>query len=57
MDDKDRAVAALNLIAAKAKKTADDLENGRLWEGELTTAAADIDRQMQDVHSYARLRR
>lgn len=56
MDDRERAVAALNLIAAKAKKTADDLEHNRIWEGELQAATHEISRQMSDVSAYAQRR-
>ena len=40
--DKASALAAIRLVAAKATKLADDLEKGRLWEGEYEEALAQI---------------
>lgn len=47
--DKATAVMALKLIAAKAAKLADDLERGRLWDGELTSGVAEIRKQLADA--------
>lgn len=44
---------ALKLVAAKAAKLADDLEKGRLWEGDLQRGIAEIDAALTDAtHSY-----
>ena len=40
--DKASALAAIRLVAANATKLADDLEKGRLWEGEYEEALAQI---------------
>ena len=44
-------VTYLNLIAAKAKQLAEDLENGKLWDGELATGIKDIAEQLSKVRS------
>ncbi len=48
------AVMALQVIAATANKLAYDLENGRLWEGELAAGVADMQRQLDDVSRHNR---
>lgn len=40
--DKASALAAIRLVAAKATKLADDLEKGRLWEGDYEEALAQM---------------
>lgn len=52
-NDKTVAVMALKLIAAKAAKLADDLERGRLWEGELASGVAEIRKQLADAEQPA----
>lgn len=51
--DKTVAVMALKLIAAKAAKLADDLERGRLWEGDLAAGVAEIRKQLADAERPA----
>jgi len=51
--DKLRAVLALKLIAATAEKLARDLEQGRLWDGDLSRGLAEIQRQMRDAGAPA----
>lgn len=48
-NDKNTAVMALRVIAAIAQKTADDLEKGRLWDGDLAKARGEIQRQLVDA--------
>ena len=48
-NEKAAAVMALKLIAAKAAKLADDLERGRLWDGELASGVQEIRRQLDDA--------
>jgi hypothetical protein len=50
--DKSAAVLALRLIAALAAKLANDLERGRLWEGELAEGAAKIAAALRDVREH-----
>lgn len=52
--DKQVAVMALKLIAAKAAKLADDLERGRLWEGELAEGVVEIRKQLADAERPAK---
>lgn len=54
MGDKRLAIMALKVIAAKAEKLAYDLENGRLWEGDLSRGVAEIQGQLNDVMQKAR---
>ena len=49
IEDKIVAVMALKLIAAKAQKLAYDLENGKLWEGQLADGIAEIRSQLTDA--------
>jgi hypothetical protein len=51
MGDKDRAILNLRAVAAMAAKLADDLQANRLWEGECSTAMAEIQRAIRDVPS------
>jgi len=49
MRDKETAVMALTIVAAKAKKLAIALEKGRLWEGEYGSEIAEIQRELDDA--------
>ena len=49
MADREVAVMALNVVAAKAKKLAHDVEKGKLWEGEFGSAIAEIRKQLDDA--------
>ena len=51
--EKMRAVLALKVIAATAAKLANDLERGRLWEGDLSHGLAQIQGQMRDAAAPA----
>jgi hypothetical protein len=44
-----RTVLALRAIAARAGKAALDVEEGKLWPGQLSQIAAELQRNMQDV--------
>jgi len=48
-ENRERAVLALKLIAAVAGKAASDLENGRLWPGQLSDQIALISRNLHDA--------
>lgn len=50
MDDKQRVILALKVIAAKAQQLAHDLENGGLWEHDLERGVAEISEQLRYVH-------
>ena len=52
-EDKMVAVMALKLIAAKAQKLAHDLENGKLWEGQLADGISEIRGQLADANRCA----
>lgn len=45
------AVMNLRVIATLAEKLASDLEGNRLWEGEFSTAMAQIQKAMRDIPS------
>ncbi len=47
--DKRLAVLALRLIASVAEKAADDLENGRLWPGQLREHLSLISMNLKDA--------
>lgn len=49
MGDTRLAIMALKLIAAKAERLAYDLENRRLWEGDLSRGISEIQAQLNDV--------
>ena len=51
MIDREYAVTTLKLISARAAKLADDVEKGRLWEGEYSDGLADIQKAMRDLPS------
>ena len=53
-DNQKRAVMALRLIAAVAEKAADDLENGRLWPGQLGDQLNLISMNMRDASAGER---
>lgn len=50
MSNKDENVMRLQLIAAKAKQLASDVEHGRLWEGDLTQGLDEIREQLSRVN-------
>lgn len=52
--DKNMALLSLRLAAAKTAKLADDLERGRLWEGDLSNGIADVRKALDDAASAAR---
>lgn len=39
----------LDLIAAKAKQLAEDVRNGRLWEGQLSEGLSELQQQLSQV--------
>jgi hypothetical protein len=43
------AAVRLELVAAKAKQLAEDLKNGRLWEGDLSRGIREIHEQLSQV--------
>ncbi len=45
---------ALKIIAAKAEQLANDVVNGRLWEGELSNGLATIGEQLERARREAR---
>lgn len=50
MSDKERhSLLALRQIAAVAEKAADDLQNHRMWPGDLSKAKSLIAQSLQDV--------
>ena len=49
MSDKFRTVASLQLIAAVAAKAAMDVQNGRLWPGDLAKMVEQIQNALRDV--------
>ncbi len=49
INDRSYAVTTLKLISARAAKLAEDVEKGRLWEGEYGDGLADIRKALQDL--------
>jgi hypothetical protein len=47
--DRSRAVLVLQLIAAQAAKLADDLEHGRLWEGDYSEGVATLSSNVRQL--------
>ncbi len=46
-------VLSLRIIAGLAEKLANDVEAGKLWEGDFQDRYAEISRQMQDLQKAA----
>lgn len=51
MSERSSAVTNLRAVSALAAKLADDLEGGRLWEGEFSQAMVQIEKAVRDVPS------
>lgn len=47
MKNRDSIAICLEIIAAKAKQLAEDVRNGRLWEGELGSGLSVISEQLE----------
>lgn len=54
MSQNNTALLALKAVAAKAAKLADDLEHGRLWEGDLSKGIDSIQSDLRDAALSAR---
>lgn len=48
-----QVVLNLRIIAGLAEKLADDVDRGRLWEGEFQERYGEISRHMKDLQSTA----
>lgn len=53
MDRKREIIMALKLIAAKAEKLGYDLENNKLWDGELERGLVEIQKSLSGALSDA----
>ena len=47
-------VLCLKIIAAKAEQLANDVENHRLWEGELSSGLSEIAQQLERAQREAK---
>lgn len=55
-NNKSRIVISLKIVSAQAQKLAMDLDDGRLWEGQLYDGLMEINKQLSDALSMAVLR-
>lgn len=50
----DPVVTTLKLIAAKAEKLAYDVENARLWDGDLSRGLSELRQQIDDAQRLSK---